>query len=202
MNCREFLDRYSEFLDGELDSAGEAVFRRHVEGCPSCARYDDVVRRGVSCLCELEPVEPGRPARLLEVIREAESRPVPRAAAVGALGALAIAGVLAAIAWSPLLQDLRADLGAVRDGVSQRPAQAADATGRVAVPGGRALLDGPVDPTPFQPSSFPAEPFEAAAPDLGAVAPGPYSPLPLEPPDFGRPSVLHDASAVYSHPIE
>lgn len=46
MDCREFLDRYSDY-DDSLISPGEVErFRAHMESCVRCARYDRVLRKG------------------------------------------------------------------------------------------------------------------------------------------------------------
>jgi hypothetical protein len=55
MNCREFLTRHSEYIDALIEPADAARLRSHVEACPSCARYDRVVRRGAQLARELLP---------------------------------------------------------------------------------------------------------------------------------------------------
>lgn len=55
MNCREFLERYSEYADGLLPSAEATRLRAHAESCAACARYDHVVRRGAQLARELLP---------------------------------------------------------------------------------------------------------------------------------------------------
>lgn len=46
MDCREFLLRYSDYDDSLLPSDEAARFRAHMAECPSCARYDRVLRKG------------------------------------------------------------------------------------------------------------------------------------------------------------
>jgi len=46
MDCSEFIERYSEYDDSLLPSGEAAVFRLHLAECPSCARYDRVLRKG------------------------------------------------------------------------------------------------------------------------------------------------------------
>jgi hypothetical protein len=55
MNCKDFLARHSDYHDGllEADAAGE--LRSHATRCPSCARYDAVVRRGTELARQLLP---------------------------------------------------------------------------------------------------------------------------------------------------
>ncbi|HUF11853.1 MAG TPA: zf-HC2 domain-containing protein [Longimicrobiales bacterium] len=55
MNCREFLERYSEYADGLLPSAEATRLRSHAESCAACARYDRVVRRGAELARDLLP---------------------------------------------------------------------------------------------------------------------------------------------------
>ena len=55
MNCKDFLARHSDYLDGLLDAAAADQLRVHADGCASCARYDTVVRRGTDLARELLP---------------------------------------------------------------------------------------------------------------------------------------------------
>lgn len=55
MNCREFLTRHCDWVDGDLPSAEAASFGAHVKTCASCARYDRVVRRGTDLVREILP---------------------------------------------------------------------------------------------------------------------------------------------------
>jgi len=57
MECAEFLERYSEFLDGEIEVSRVPAFQHHIVSCSSCAEYDRVVRRGLLLVRELEPPE-------------------------------------------------------------------------------------------------------------------------------------------------
>ena len=58
MDCSEFLQRYSEY-DDSLIPPGEADrFRSHMEACPSCARYDRVLRKGRMLARQLPRLEP------------------------------------------------------------------------------------------------------------------------------------------------
>lgn len=53
MNCRDFLARHSEYVDGVLETAAAGRMRAHARGCASCARYDRIVRRGGALVREL-----------------------------------------------------------------------------------------------------------------------------------------------------
>lgn len=46
MDCREFLLRYSDYDDSLMPAHEAARFRAHMAECPSCARYDRVLRKG------------------------------------------------------------------------------------------------------------------------------------------------------------
>lgn len=58
MTCREFLERYSEYDDSLIPAAEAERFRRHMEACPSCARYDRVLRKGRMVARQLDRPEP------------------------------------------------------------------------------------------------------------------------------------------------
>ncbi len=55
MDCEEFLEDYSDFLDGQLEEHPGAEYRDHVRRCPSCAEYDRVMRRGLHLVRALDP---------------------------------------------------------------------------------------------------------------------------------------------------
>jgi hypothetical protein len=55
MDCVEFLEGYSSFLDGEFDECHCNEYRRHLRSCNDCAEYDRVVRRGLLLVRELDP---------------------------------------------------------------------------------------------------------------------------------------------------
>ncbi len=57
MDCKTFLDGYSDYRDGLLDAAAYAEFDDHMAECASCARYDRVVAGGVQVLHELPELE-------------------------------------------------------------------------------------------------------------------------------------------------
>ncbi len=57
MECEEFLEDYSDFLDGTLEEHSLTDYRYHLERCPSCAEYDRVMRRGLHLVRALDPPE-------------------------------------------------------------------------------------------------------------------------------------------------
>ena len=48
MECNGFLERFSEFHDGEAADAG--AFERHMTECAGCRRYAETVTRGLAVL--------------------------------------------------------------------------------------------------------------------------------------------------------
>lgn len=108
MNCQEFLARHSEYLDGELDAPEVSLFEAHIANCPSCSRYDRVVRGGLQLVRQLPEIEPSSDffPRLQHRIYHVEeaSRAASRPSSVGAILSLAVAGALAVLAWGPFLR--------------------------------------------------------------------------------------------------
>jgi hypothetical protein len=107
MTCQEFLDGFSSYLDGELESQEVLHWEQHMEQCATCARYDDVMRRGLTLVRELPEIQPS-PDFQLRLNRklwelEMEGGPDQRGPGLGTAISLAIAASLALIAWSPLL---------------------------------------------------------------------------------------------------
>jgi anti-sigma factor RsiW len=108
MTCQEFLARHLEYTDESLPPEEAARWRDHIASCPSCARYDRVVRRGLTLLRSLPEVEPSEDffPRLQHRIYnlDDDSPDGSRASGTSAVVSLAIAGVLALLAWSPILR--------------------------------------------------------------------------------------------------
>lgn len=117
--CRDFLARFSDYRDGLLGPGEAAAFDDHLEGCPVCRRYRDVLDRAVSVLRQ-NPV-PGAEGhfrarlqhRLLSEVNE-------RKASLGRIGSgapltvtavLAVAFLIAVAAWWPWLGGRSQDPG-------------------------------------------------------------------------------------------
>jgi hypothetical protein len=58
MDCREFLDNYSDYLDRRLESRPLSEYRDHLRNCPSCGRYDRTVQKGLRVVRDLTPPAP------------------------------------------------------------------------------------------------------------------------------------------------
>ena len=105
--CRKFLDRYSEYRDGRLDTEARSSFVGHMARCSSCRRYDRVIRRGVRVLREPVAASSAATMSIAEVrfratAFERESLALGAAGSGVALSAAAVVALLlAAIAWSP-----------------------------------------------------------------------------------------------------
>jgi anti-sigma factor RsiW len=53
MNCDEFVELVTAYLDGALDPATERRFVEHLAECTGCDRYLDQIRRTIAELGEL-----------------------------------------------------------------------------------------------------------------------------------------------------
>lgn len=98
MDCREFRDTFSDYLDGLLRSADEVRAREHLGACPDCRRFERAYRTGVSAFQGLPPVGPSRDfgVRLLHRIRGEPALPVFAGSYgfAGGLLAVTVAGFL------------------------------------------------------------------------------------------------------------
>ncbi|QFU86918.1 anti-sigma factor [Amycolatopsis sp. YIM 10] len=55
MNCEQFVEQVTAFLDGVMDPASERRFVDHLAECDGCGRYLDQVRATVRTLGDLPP---------------------------------------------------------------------------------------------------------------------------------------------------
>ncbi|MGQ0813838.1 MAG: zf-HC2 domain-containing protein [Gemmatimonadota bacterium] len=105
LNCKEVLARHSEYIDGEMTPADAERWRAHVAACPLCARYDRVLRRGISLVSSINELEPG-PEFLTHLrfrLGDEQNRMTMRLVSNGAAAGVSIAAVLALIVWVPLM---------------------------------------------------------------------------------------------------
>lgn len=58
MECEEFLQNFSDFLDAEFEKHSPEEYKEHLESCAECGEYDRVVRRGLRLVRELDVPEP------------------------------------------------------------------------------------------------------------------------------------------------
>jgi hypothetical protein len=183
--CDEFLARHGEYLDGTLAPLHDARLRLHAARCTTCARYDRVVRQGIDLVRDLPAVEPSPDfeQRLQHRIYHLDDAgALAGRPSVSATGTLALAAVMALLAWSPLLVGQR-DAGAVAVDPAARGAAVFDSPAAAAV--GLSVFD--AAPGWSATSRWGAAPLSVPAHTpyavtLAASLPGPYSPLIVTPP--------------------
>lgn len=198
MTCREFLARHSDYLDGELTSEDAARVAAHAAACPSCARYDRVLRRGLALVRQATPVEPTYEPYigLQEHLARAGGRRPSSGGAV--LATLAVAGVVAMLAWTVRLDS--------PDGYASRPAvEMEPPLLDAAIPWGGSDLSGtdvigPALASGRGRSGAPTFADPTLLPTARSLRfPGAYSPLLLDPPDYGQSSrVTRPVATSYS----
>ncbi len=199
MTCEEYLARHSEYLDEELGAAEAADMRRHGAGCARCARYDRVLRRGLALVRELEPVLPSSDSYLALHEHLARTTPAPPATGVPRVpfaATIAVAGVVALLAWSALFRATGVPASAAGESVLRLPVSGARMEPVGAGPELMGLtprvLPGVDVVTPLVPAARGAW---LRSPDTFVAArdrrpmPGPYTPLLLQPPEYGQGAV-------------
>lgn len=108
MTCSEFLAGFSDYYDSDPGASSRGRFEEHLRACRSCARYRDVVDRGVEALRSLppSPLREDFRDRLRHSIYDYEEE---RRHSGGTLGAspvmlmVAAAAVVAAVLGGPFL---------------------------------------------------------------------------------------------------
>ena len=72
MNCQEFVEQVTAFLEGAMNPEAERDFIDHLADCDGCERYLDQIRRTVATLGALPPESLSEPARdtLLAAFRD------------------------------------------------------------------------------------------------------------------------------------
>lgn len=72
MDCKEFRDNHSLYVDQMCSALEENEMREHALSCAKCARHDTVVRRSLLLVRNLPPIEPSADfrARLAARLRE------------------------------------------------------------------------------------------------------------------------------------
>jgi len=104
MECEEFLQGYSSYLDGRADPPERENFDAHLESCDSCARYHRVMRRGLEVFRDLPRVTGSSDflPRLQHRLYHVDDRIPYGSSPAGnaALVAVAAVGILA-LAWLP-----------------------------------------------------------------------------------------------------
>ncbi len=109
MTCSDFVACLSEYLDGMASEEDHREVEDHLTSCPSCRRYYDVVVRGVELLRTLPEPELTRDfvPRLKHRIYHVDERSLldgHASSAAPGLTVMAMAVVLAVVAWAPTLK--------------------------------------------------------------------------------------------------
>lgn len=115
MSCDEILAAHTDYLDGLLPAHEAARVQWHLASCTACGRYDRIVRRGTELVREMPEIVPSddfteRLQHRLYHVQDAAALASTRGASPGVAATVAVAGVLALLAWSPLM---------VREGVME-----------------------------------------------------------------------------------
>lgn len=198
MDCPEFLSRYSDYDDSLLPPFEVERFQAHMGSCPSCARYDRVLRKGrmlARQLPELEPsgeLEPRLRLRLLETAPRSRRRAGPSPARLaGALAAVTILLVVSAVAGllGPRVSGpVAGQLAGVLSGPVPGPVPGAASESLAGVAAGpvAGAVSGPVSLVsrglPLALGSVAPRPWPARRVDPGVASS--YSPLVVGPPAY------------------
>ncbi len=108
MNCSQVVAHFTDYLDGTASAEEAGAIERHLDGCPKCVRYQNVLRNGSALLRTLPEPElcedfvPRLQHRLFNVDNERAIRATADSGAP-AMTVAAIAVLLAVVAWSPVL---------------------------------------------------------------------------------------------------
>jgi hypothetical protein len=107
MSCSDFLDRFSEFRDGEIPPREAEGFREHLEACASCRRYIAVLERGIELLREGPSPELSSDFRerlqySIYGLEEARRRRRLTGGGTKTMAIVATAAVVSTVIWTPL----------------------------------------------------------------------------------------------------
>lgn len=129
MECREFLEGYSSYLDGLVGEDDLRSFRAHIESCESCARYDRVVQRGLKVFRNLPRLDPSPdflPRLRHRIYHVQDDIPLSSVRHGGNAALLAVAAVgLLALAWLPFASQVPVEVQLPEVAV-ERPASPED----------------------------------------------------------------------------
>lgn len=100
MDCREFRDQHSLFVDLRCSALEENEMRQHMRSCPSCSHHDMIVRRSLMLVRSLPSIEPSPDfrARLEARLRDAAPAVVPRPLSASYTAFFALAAGVAFVA--------------------------------------------------------------------------------------------------------
>lgn len=108
-SCDEFRAGHVEYMDGLLGSARADAWSRHARACLPCARYDRTVRRACAAARAMPSVSASdefRPRLQHRLFHVQDDASLSRRDSRGHVAvSVALAGLMTALAWSPLLVD-------------------------------------------------------------------------------------------------
>lgn len=113
MDCTNFLEHFSEWVDGDLDPDLTDRANAHVAGCPECQQYEEVYAQGTNLLRSLHDeldVDEDRFRSSLEHRLVRMHRRGAEAARIGSgaplVSILAMTVVVLSVAWIPVIMVL------------------------------------------------------------------------------------------------
>ncbi len=176
LSCSEVITRHTDYIDGLMTALESECVRAHLETCRQCARYDRVIRRGVSLLKGQPALVPDADflAELRNRIeREDARRTMPISTTAAAT--LSVAAVVALVAGLPFLV-----LAREQSAASAWPANAAVGTAATTEIAwhANAAIDAGVAHSEL---AAPAVTLSNSNADVSTIDPG-YAPLTLESP--------------------
>lgn len=125
MTCSDFIEGFTDYIDGVASAPDVEAARRHRDACASCRRYETVYLRGRALLRGSDRVEVGedfhpRLQHRLYHVDDERALSHSRSGTSSAALLLGVAALLMAAAWSPtLLADPEVELSPI---VVDRPA--------------------------------------------------------------------------------
>lgn len=130
MDCQEFLEGYSSYLDGVASTSEQEAFDDHLECCEACARYDRVVQRGLKVFRNLPRVRTSSDflPRLRHRLYHVDDAIPERSRTSGgsaALVAVAAVGILA-LAWMPFATSVPVEVELPAVSVEAPPPESAE----------------------------------------------------------------------------
>ena len=72
MNCQEFVELVTEYLEGALGPSERVRFEAHIDHCDGCTEYLEQFRETIEVVGHLPPeaLDPAAEAKFLEVFRD------------------------------------------------------------------------------------------------------------------------------------
>jgi anti-sigma factor RsiW len=100
VNCEQVREDLADYLGGELSTSGAAALEAHLQGCASCRREVDELRRTIDVLRGLETVGADEASARTSDLMVVRRRPFAWRAAAALLRAAAMIALGAWIGWS------------------------------------------------------------------------------------------------------